>query len=150
MPDDLYNRDFLIWSEHQAALLRRLAAGERLNELVDWPNVIDEVESLGRSELRACESLLRQAMMHLLKRRSCPGSQSAAHWRSEVIGFLTDAERAYSPSMRQRLDLQEIYLRALRQVRADSDEAGLPEPLPDVCPFGLDDLLAGELTRLGF
>ncbi len=56
MPDDLYDRDFLAWSEHQAALLRRLAAGERVDQAVDWSNVIDEVESLGRSELRACES----------------------------------------------------------------------------------------------
>ena len=38
-PDSLYGRDALAWSEQQAALLRRLAAGERLNEAVDWANV---------------------------------------------------------------------------------------------------------------
>jgi hypothetical protein len=40
MPDDLYERDILVWSEKQAALLRRLARGEGLNEAVDWDHVI--------------------------------------------------------------------------------------------------------------
>ena len=53
MPDGLYERDALAWAERQAALLRRLASGERLNETVDWPNVIDEVEDVGLSDLRA-------------------------------------------------------------------------------------------------
>lgn len=67
MPDDLYDRDVLIWSEQQAELLRRLAAGERVNDALDWPNLIEEVESVGRLELHACQSLLRQALVHLLK-----------------------------------------------------------------------------------
>ena len=32
---DLYEADILLWSEQQAALLRRLAAGERVNEQID-------------------------------------------------------------------------------------------------------------------
>lgn len=53
MPDDLYRRDALAWAEQQAGLLRRLATGERLNEAVDWPNVIDEMQDVGLLELRA-------------------------------------------------------------------------------------------------
>ena len=56
-----YESDILEWSERQAALLRRAAAGERVNDL-DWPNIIDEVESVGLSELRSVESLLVQAL----------------------------------------------------------------------------------------
>ncbi|MBV8574866.1 MAG: DUF29 family protein [Acetobacteraceae bacterium] len=52
MPDALYERDALAWAEQQAKLLRRLAAGERLNPSVDWPNVIEEVQDVGLSELR--------------------------------------------------------------------------------------------------
>ena len=40
MPDGLHDSDVLIWSEQQADLLRRLAAGERVNDAVDWANVI--------------------------------------------------------------------------------------------------------------
>ncbi len=144
MPDGLYERDALAWAEQQAALLRRLAAGEGVNEAVDWPNVIEEVEDVGRSELRACGSLLRQAMVHLLKLHAWPGSQAAAHWRGETAGLLADARRAFAPSMRQRIDLADLYADALYQVRIGADDAGEPRPFPEVCPFGLDELLDGR------
>ena len=144
MPDGLYERDVLAWSERQADLLRRLSAGERLNEAVDWSNVIDEVETVGRSELRSCESLLRQALVHLLKLRARPASQAGAHWRGETIGFLADARRCFSSSMQQRIDLADLYATALQQVRAGADDAGEPRPLPEACPFVLDDLLSGR------
>ena len=152
MPDDLYDRDILIWSEQQADLLRRLAAGERVNEAVDWPNLIEEVQDVGLSELRACRSLLRQAMTHLLKMRLFPdGPQD--HWRDEVVELLTQATDAYTPSMGQRIDLGDQYRRALNAVKAGgaTDLTGLATD----CPFALDDLLAdppdmpGLLATLG-
>ena len=48
MPSDLYERDILSWSEHQADLLRRLARGERVND-VDWEHVVEEIEEHGNS-----------------------------------------------------------------------------------------------------
>ena len=37
---DLYDTDILLWSERQADLLRRHAAGERVNDAsIDWPNI---------------------------------------------------------------------------------------------------------------
>ena len=44
---DLYEQDLPLWSEQQASLLERLAAGERVNELIDWPNVIEELRDAG-------------------------------------------------------------------------------------------------------
>ncbi|HJS84839.1 MAG TPA: DUF29 family protein, partial [Acetobacteraceae bacterium] len=73
-PASLYEQDALAWSEQQAALLRRLAAGGAVNAAVDWPHVIEEVQDVGLSELRACQSLLRQAMMHLLRLHAWPSS----------------------------------------------------------------------------
>ncbi len=144
MPDGLYERDALAWAEHQAALLRRLAAGERLNEAVDWPNVIEEVQDVGLSELRACRSLLRHALVHLLKMHAWPNSAAAAHWRGETAGFLADARDRFTPSMRQRIDLPDLYADALYEVRAGADDAGEPRRFPEACPFALDELLAGR------
>lgn len=144
MPDGLYERDALAWAEQQAALLRRLAAGERLNEAVDWPNVIEELQDVGLSELRSCRSLLRQALVHLLKLHAWPDSQAAAHWRGEVAGFLTDARNRFTPSMQQRIDLADLYADALYEMRAGADYAAGPRPLPEACPFTLDDLLTGR------
>lgn len=156
MPDGLYEHDALAWAEQQADLLRRLAAGERLNAAVDWPHVIEEVQDVGLSELRACRSLLRQALTHLLKLQAWPGSQAAAHRHDEAGVFLADAEDRFTPSMRQRIDLDELYARALHLARAASDStARPPSSLPETCPFALDDLLAGRpdvtglLAKLG-
>ena len=141
MPDGLYERDALAWSDQQAALLRRIAAGERLNDPVDWANVIEEVQDVGLSELRACESLIQQAMSHLLKLHAWPGSRAANHWRDEVGTFLDDAGRRFTPSMRQRMDLGELFAGALRRARSARDDTGLSRPSPDNCPYTLDDLL---------
>ena len=144
MPDGLYERDALAWAERQADLLRRLATGERVNEDIDWPNVIEEVQDVGRSALRSCRSLLRHAMAHLLKLHAWPGSRSASHWREEVESFVGDAEDCFAPSMRQQIDLHGLYRRALKQLRSATDDSGEPRPVPDACPFTLDDLLTSE------
>jgi Domain of unknown function DUF29 len=148
MPDGLYERDALAWAEQQAALLRRLAAGEGVNAAVDWPNVIEEVQDVGLSELRACRSLLLQAMTHLLKLHAWPESQAAAHWHDEAGVFLDDAEQRFTPSMRQRIGLDDLYAKALRRAREAADKAGIPRPLPEACPFKLDELLAGNVAEL--
>ena len=66
VPEDLYTYDFVLWSERQAEALRRMRAGERVNDL-DWDNVIEKVEGLGRSETKAVRTLLVRAIEHLLK-----------------------------------------------------------------------------------
>src|SRR5947199_6799 len=104
-----YEKDILLWSEHQAGLLRRIATGELVNGQVDWENVIEEVESVGRSQLDAVESLLFQALVHMLKAEAWPLSLTAPSWRADARGFRAQARRRFAPSMRQRIDLPGIY-----------------------------------------
>ena len=138
---DLYETDILDWSERQAALLRRIAAGERVNdEAPDWPNIIEEIESVGRSELRACESLLVQALLHELKIAAWPQSRDVPHWRAEARGFRRDAVRAFSPSMRQRIDMTALYTDALDRL-PESIDGQAPLPVPTECPLTLDEML---------
>ena len=127
----LYERDALAWAEQQAALLDRIAAGERLNEAVDWLNVVRDV---GLSELRTCQSLLLQAMVHLLKFHAVPDAQAAVHWREETGTFLDDAAQRFTPSMRQRIDLEVLYGRAIRRARSLLTDAGDQATLPEACP----------------
>lgn len=145
MPDGLYERDILQWSEEQARLLRRVAAGEPgVNAAVDWANVIEEVQDLGVSSLKACESLLMQAMVHLLKLHAWPRSRTAGHWADETAAFLDDARSWFTPAMRQRISLVDQYRRAARRVRRKADRSGLAAPWPDACPWALDELLDEE------
>ncbi len=82
MPDDLYERDILEWSDRQSDLLGRLARGERVDDAIDWPNVIEEVLSVGLSELHACQSLIRASASSICSnctwnrtpRRCCTGA----------------------------------------------------------------------------
>jgi hypothetical protein len=140
MPDDLHDRDVLLWAERQAELLSRLAAGERVNADVDWPNVIEEIHDAGLSELHGCESLLLQGLAHLLKLHAWPDAAATAHWRGETVGFLDGARRYFAPSMRQRIDLQDLHKAALRRVRAGADTKPSRQ-LPETCPYTLDELL---------
>lgn len=140
MPGDLYWDDTLAWSERQSALLRRLANGERVND-VDWAHVIEEIEDVGKAELRACESLLQRALEHLIKLHQWPQNEAARHWRGEVLAFLGDARRAFSPSMRQKIDLADIYAQA--RAVAGAAEYGIVQTwAPESCPVTLDSLLS--------
>ena len=143
MPDDLYHRDILAWSIAQAERLRRVAAGERVNDL-DWANVIEEVESVGRSETQAVDSLLGQALVHALKVVAWPDHGAARKWRNEITAFLVSAKRRFSPSMAQHLDVQDIYAAARRQV-LDLDMRRPPRALPASTDLTLAELLDESL-----
>jgi len=79
---DLYDTDIVLWSERQSELLRRRAAGELVNEAeLDWPNIAEEIESVGSEQRHAVESLLMQALVHMLKAEAWPLSRYAPNWR---------------------------------------------------------------------
>ena len=138
---DLYDDDILEWSERQARLLRDVAAGRRGNEAPDWANVIEEIESVGRSQLSAVKSLLVQALSHDLKSAAWPLSRDVPHWQAEARGVRDEAADAYAPSMRQHIDVAELYRKALRRM-PESLDGQPPLAVPDVCPVTLDELLS--------
>jgi hypothetical protein len=138
-----YEADILLWSEHQAELLRRLAAGERVNGQVDWENLIEEVESVGNEQLHAVNSLLRQALLHMLKAEAWPLSSEVPHWQAEARGFRADAADRYAPSMRQRINLARIYRLACRGL-PETIDGQAPLPTPKICPVTLDELLSDD------
>jgi len=147
MPDDLYDRDVLAWSEYQADLLRRVARGERVND-IDWDHVVEEIEDVGRSELNAVKSYLRQILVHLLKLNGWPALSATRHWRSEIVAFQADIADRFAPSMRQRIDLAEIYGRAVRQIEPLRHGGKPARSSPAIGPVTLDQLLTGSISDL--
>ncbi|MCC6778732.1 MAG: DUF29 domain-containing protein [Hyphomicrobiales bacterium] len=148
----LYDADILLWSERQAAAIRRLARSTRdvPNEL-DIENVAEEIESVGRSELAAVESYLERMLVYLIRLLVEPGTASARHWRSEIAAFHSNARRRYSPSMRQRIDLDALWRSAREQslLSYEGRQQQLVAELPRTAPFAIDDLLAGPMDVLG-
>jgi len=140
MRDPLYDTDILGWSRTQAARLRRLAAGERVND-IDWAHVIEEVEDVGKSELKSVRSLFQLAILHALKAAAWPDHGSAAHWTDEISNVLLQGRARFEPGMRRSVDAASLYadpLIAVRAMRMPGAPGALP--LPDTAPFTLADL----------
>lgn len=147
MPDHLYDHDVLAWSEHQATLLRRIANGQRAND-IDWTHVVEEIEDVGLSELNAVHSYLRQILVHLLKLHGWPTLGACRHRRSEIVAFQTDSQRRFTPSMRQRIDLESVYARAVLQIAPLRYGGAAPLGAPATCPVTLDELLTAPCDKL--
>src|SRR5205823_14340628 len=93
----LYEKDFYGWTQQQARLLR-----ERRWDDLDLDNLVDEVESVGRSDNREIESRLEILLAHLLKWKIQPGGRGKS-WirtifeqRRRLIGLVEE-----SPSLRE-------------------------------------------------
>jgi hypothetical protein len=140
---DLYDDDILLWSERQAELLRQHAASARENGAIDWPNIIEEIESVGNEQRFAVESNLMQALIHMLKAAAWPLSDAVPHWQAEARVFRSNAANRFAPSMRQRLDFARIYRQALRGL-PDTVDGQPPLPVPDACPVTLGELLGDD------
>jgi hypothetical protein len=138
-----YDTDILEWSERQAGLLRRLSGGEAVNAEIDWPNLIEEVEDVGRNTLRACRAHLLQALLHDLKAEAWPLSLDVPHWRSEARVARINAADAFAASMRQKIDVADIYAKA-RRAMPDTIDGQPPLPVPEICEVTLDELLGDE------
>lgn len=147
MSNDLHDHDVLAWSEQQAALLRRAARGERVNT-IDWAHVAEEIEDLGLSELNAVQSYLRQILVHLLKLHGWPDLGADQHWRAEIVAFQSDAARRYTRSMRQRIDLEKLHGRAVKQIEVTVYGGKTARTPPVPCPVTLDRLLEASCAEL--
>jgi len=112
-----YDTDTLLWSERQAALLRRIAAGEQVNEQVDWENVAEEIDSVGRSQRIALASHVRVVLEHLMKLEASPAIEPRRGWEETVRRARLDIKDLLedSPSLRRTVDA--VIARQLPDVR---------------------------------
>src|SRR5215217_167601 len=112
----LYAEDVETWAELQVDALRRLAATPgSWGNIIDWENVLEEIESLGSEQRRAVESLLENALAHALKVVGDPNSLSTERWKKEIVNFLRQARKKIKPAMRSRIDIEEIWQDACEQ-----------------------------------
>jgi Domain of unknown function DUF29 len=124
-----YDLDIYVWSQRQGALLRRLAAGERVNDAdLDWPNIAEEIETVGRSERTAVASHIRNVIEHLLKLQASPATEPRPGWQATIRRARVEIESLLedSPSLKRvvgELVTQESP-RARRLASAALDEHG--------------------------
>ncbi len=130
----LYDRDLMLWSEEQARMLRA-AADAGWNAPIDWVNVAEEIESLGKSERRALASHIANVIEHLLKLQASPATEPTRGWRETIRRARNEIEviLADSPSLRREVAdmIARQTLRALALVRANFQDHG-KQPLIDL------------------
>ncbi len=115
----LYALDFFAWTQDQADALRR----RNVNE-IDWENLLEEVESLGRQERGELRSHLIILLTHLLKWRYQPERRSRS-WALTVAEQRVETQRVLrdNPSLKPQIgDLlndayETAHLRAARETR---------------------------------
>jgi len=99
---NLYNSDYQLWLENTINQLRQ---GDF--QSVDWPNLLEELADLGKSERRALKSLLTRLLEHLLKLTYWQSQRdyNQAGWKKEIRNFrLQIADLlADSPSLKSYL-----------------------------------------------
>jgi hypothetical protein len=134
---DLYEQDFNLWLERQATLLR-----ERRFDELDVDNLLEEVESIGRSERRAIESNLEVILIHLLKYQLQPERRTRS-WLDSLLEHRGRLARDFrdSPSLGRHAEehLNEIY--RLARKRAASQTRLPLDAFPTSCPYDLEQIL---------
>lgn len=128
-PPSLYEQDFAQWVEKTVHQLHA-----RNTENLDWENLIEEVESLGRSQRKAVRSFLLNLLEHLLKRCYVPLTDCYHGWEIEIRNFRRELKQEFkdSPSLKSFAIeiLAETYQEALESVREDYPDRVFPDAYP--------------------
>lgn len=141
--NNLYEQDFYLWTQITAKQLKE----NKFHE-IDKINLIEEIESMGRSEKRELKSRLIVLLMHLLKWHYQPEKRSES-WRSTITeqricieGLLED-----SPSLKPLLS--EVFEDCYQKARLkSSDETGIKlNFFPKESPFSLEETLKSSYVN---
>lgn len=135
----LYDRDFLLWTEQQSEFLKK-----GYWEKLDIENLVEELETLGRSEQKELGSYLQVLLMHLLKcqyqpeKRTKSWDNTIANCRDKIQDCLED-----TPSLKRFLEdsewVQKYYRRARRDAAKETEKP--MENFPLEMPFAIAQIL---------
>jgi len=133
----LYERDFCLWIEQQAALLRE----GRFDEL-DLANLIEEIEAMARRDKKATKSNLVVLLTHLLKHQFQPEQRSSG-WRGSNVEHRRRLRYDFEESPSLRPHAAQVFASAYADAREQaSAETGLPlRAFPKSSPYTLEQTL---------
>jgi hypothetical protein len=137
---DLYEHDYYTWTGAQAQALR-----ERKVSRLDWENLAEEVEDLGKAERHRLESHLESLLMHLLKWAYQPQRRSRS-WRNSIEEHRFRADKVLRENPGLKSKLPEILAGAYEGARfAARKETGLDLSIfAELCPWSLDDVMRSD------
>jgi len=134
---NLYKQDFYQWTIEQANLMRAGALSQ-----LDIENLIEEVESMGRSEKRELEHRLTVLITHLLKWDHQPERRGRS-WENTIRIQRIDIRKVLQSSPGLKNQFEEAVASAYEKaVILAADETGLPESaFPEACPYTIEQIM---------
>jgi hypothetical protein len=133
--------DFYGWLLAQASALR--ARGDLP---IDWENVAEEIESMGRSEENSLQSYLERLLLHLLKYAYQP-EKITPSWESSIENSRERIRLLFkrSPSLKSKIEerFEDAYPLARRHAGAQMrmSKRQWETRLPAICPWSLETAL---------
>lgn len=118
--NSLYERDFYAWVYQQATLLKQSKFAE-----ADLYNIVEELETLGRSEKRSLNSRLEVLIQHLLKWQFQP-DMNGTSWNSTIIeqrerlNELLKDSPSLKPKLRECVFLEKAWNVAVKKAVAET------------------------------
>lgn len=136
----LYEQDYYLWLTNTAKILK----SKDLSAL-DLPNLIEEIQDMGRSEKNALESNLCIIIMHLLKYKYQPEKKTNS-WRYTIREHRRRVRKALRNSPSLKLYLNQIFPECYEDARKlAADETGLPlNTFPNKAMFTPEETLEPE------
>ena len=125
MQDKLYDLDFNLWIEQMA-----IAVKNRNIKAMDWNNLLEEIEDMGKSERRSLESYLERLIEHILKLKywETEKERNYKHWQVEVVNFRNRISRLLDRSPSLKNYMSSIYARIFADaVTAQQIEFTIPQ-----------------------
>lgn len=138
-----YDKDFFKWTKNQASLLKKQEFSK-----MDIENLIEEIESLGRSEKRTLQSYLEVLLMHMLKTTYQPEYHTKS-WDLSIRNSRVKARQVLDENPSLKPKLGEIIKKAYELARLGAaQETGLDETLfPKECPWELGAIFSNATPR---
>lgn len=135
----VYENDFFKWTQMQSSLLKK-----GLLQELDIANLIEEIESLGRSDKRALKSFLVVLLMHLLKMKYQSEKQKNSNsWRTSIVNATRDIKYLIEDSPSLQNELIKNFSNAYQDARVSAaQETEMPlKTFPKESPWEIDEVL---------
>ena len=144
--DDLYDRDFYVWTQEQAAALRAAGKAGGKSNAIEWERVAEEVEDLGKSEYREAASFVTRVIEHLYKLAWTQREEPKGGWRAEIIRFQGDLQLVLTPTLRAKVGaaLEKLHRSAARAASASFDTHEPGAPRDETLRWTLEEVLGVE------
>ncbi|MGB5593707.1 MAG: DUF29 domain-containing protein [Crocosphaera sp.] len=127
----LYETDFVEWTRQQAQALH-----DHNIKALDWDNLKEEIEDLGKEQIHAVSSLVKRLIEHKLKLEYSSDSYPRNHWKREINNFQDEIEIRLTKTLLNKIDIEKEYERAKRLVLSE-----YKLDIPEQCPYTFEDLM---------